>query len=270
MQQISFDLLPNKSEIDLEQFQVIDIRDAIDAEDEKFKVTVNDKDFLAPKSHTSQLQSEKSLEDQIKVFTEEEILADEAIWEVSEDEEDEKQANRIKLNQEYYQDAEKEALEERVMARYMAEHAPGSIFGKKGFNELHLMTKKERRNYELRQLVLRKTVELAIAKAIRPDLIQTQLHQLVSTVYDAGYSSFESDIISQFIDQQGTLAYRERNGIESEFLHMPRKPSSNNIQTLVKEAYKDSSNTMPILFLISHSVNIQHEVQTFHMQNGMG
>ena len=53
MQQISFDLLPNKSEIDLEQFQVIDIRDAIDAEDEKFKVTVNDKDFRASKSRFS-------------------------------------------------------------------------------------------------------------------------------------------------------------------------------------------------------------------------
>jgi hypothetical protein len=43
--QISFDLLPNKDEIDLEQFQVIDIRDAIDVEDEKLKVTVNEKEF---------------------------------------------------------------------------------------------------------------------------------------------------------------------------------------------------------------------------------
>lgn len=90
------------------------------------------------------------MEEQIKVFTEEEILADATIWEVSEDEDDNAQGNRIKLNQEYYQDADRTELEEKVMARYMAEHAPGSIFGKKGFNELHLMTKKERRQYELR------------------------------------------------------------------------------------------------------------------------
>jgi len=45
MSQISFDLLPNKEEINLEQFQVIDIRDAIDVEDDKLKVTVNEKEF---------------------------------------------------------------------------------------------------------------------------------------------------------------------------------------------------------------------------------
>lgn len=38
------------------------------------------------------------------------------------------------------------------------------------------MTGKERKSYNLRQLVLRRTIELAIAKCLRPDLIQSCLH----------------------------------------------------------------------------------------------
>jgi hypothetical protein len=104
-------------------------------------------------------------------YTEAEILNDEALWAISEDEDDDNQGNRIKLNKEFYSTEDATDAEEKVMARFMAEHAPGSIFANKDFNQLHVMTKKERRLYELRQNVLRKTVELAVAKCIRPDLM---------------------------------------------------------------------------------------------------
>lgn len=39
--------------------------------------------------------------------------------------------------------------EEKVMARFMAEHAPGSVWASRGITQ-HVMTKKERKHYELR------------------------------------------------------------------------------------------------------------------------
>ncbi len=44
--------------------------------------------------------------------------------------------------------------EEKQMARYMTERAPGSVLEDKDFKRMHMMTKKERKNYELRQLVI--------------------------------------------------------------------------------------------------------------------
>jgi len=51
-------------------------------------------------------------------------------------------------------------------------------------------------------------VELAVLRCIRPDLIQLSLHKIVGTVYDFNYMSFELDVLAQFIDPDGTLAFR--------------------------------------------------------------
>jgi hypothetical protein len=56
------------------------------------------------------------------------------------------------------------------MARYMAENAPGAI-KKLGPDNHRLMTKMERKTFELRQQVLKRTVEFALARSVRPDLI---------------------------------------------------------------------------------------------------
>ena len=46
-----------------------------------------------------------------------------------------------------------------------------------------------------------------------------------------------------------------------------KKKIENNVQLLIKEAYKESKNTLPILFLVTHSVNVYNELQTFHHKN---
>ena len=47
------------------------------------------------------------------------------------------------------------------------------------------------------------TIELAIARCMRPDLIQSCLHKLVGTIYDFNYASFERDVLAKFIDFDG-------------------------------------------------------------------
>lgn len=37
---------------------------------------------------------------------------------------------------------------------------------------------------------------------------------------------------------------------------------------LIKEAYKESKNTLPIFFLVTHSVNVFNELHSFHLKNG--
>lgn len=92
------------------------------------------------------------------------------------DEDDKFESNKIKRNKEFYNEPSAISEEEKVMARYMVEHAPGSLRIKSDFESMHVMTRQERRSYDLRQLVLRRTVELALAKCLRPDSIQACLH----------------------------------------------------------------------------------------------
>jgi hypothetical protein len=66
--------------------------------------------------------------------------------------------------------------EEKQMVRYMSNTAPGVMRDNRDFALMHQMTKKERRGFEKRQNVLKRTIELAIAKCMRPDLIQACLH----------------------------------------------------------------------------------------------
>lgn len=42
------------------------------------------------------------------------------------------------------------------------------------------------------------------------------------------------------------------------------KKVENNVQLLIKEAYKESKPTMPIFFLVTHSVNVFNELHSFH------
>lgn len=46
-----------------------------------------------------------------------------------------------------------------------------------------------------------------------------------------------------------------------------RKKADNNIQLLIKDAFDESSCVTPILFLISHSVNVLTELSEFHATN---
>jgi len=43
-----------------------------------------------------------------------------------------------------------------------------------------------------------------------------------------------------------------------------KKKADNNIQLLIKDAFDESSCVTPILFLISHSVNVFAELSEFH------
>jgi hypothetical protein len=77
-------------------------------------------------------------------------------------------------------------------------------------------------------------------------------------------------VLLPFIDPAGTLRYRaKKQGITlmsyDETLEMPKKEKiENNIQKLINEAYYESNCSAPILFLISHSVNVLDELTTYH------
>ena len=100
-------------------------------------------------------------------------------------------------------------------------------------------------------------------KCLRPDLINTCLHSLVSTIYDFEYATFEANVLSRFIDPDGTLDMRKQKlkhspeELRSVSFQMPQKHHiENNIQLLINEAYTESTCMIPVLFLISHSVNV--------------
>ena len=121
------------------------------------------------------------------------------------------------------------------MARFMTDMAPGQIRDKQDFALMHSMTKKEKRSYQKRHNVLKRTIELAIAKCMRPDLIQACLHQLVATIYDFNYNTFNTDVLSKFIDHDGTLSLRKTKPGSSEIIAVPKMPPvENNIQMLIE------------------------------------
>lgn len=61
-------------------------------------------------------------------MTEKEVLADESIWMVSDSEqEDDSNYNRKDRNQDFHSTPTLLAEEEKQMARYMVERAPGSV-----------------------------------------------------------------------------------------------------------------------------------------------
>lgn len=101
---------------------------------------------------------------------------------------------------------------------------------------------------------------------MRPDLVKRTLHELVGHLYDFNYDSFEIDILTKFIDQDATMHMRRSRGLSSFFpIKSLRKKVDNNVQLLIKEAFADSKPTLPILFLVTHSVNVYAELQTFHL-----
>jgi hypothetical protein len=113
-------------------------------------------------------------------------------------------------------------------------------------------------------------IELSILKCIRPDLIPSCLHTLVSTIYDFEYANFEGNILAKFIDPAGTLDLRRLKTKFSDTksdhaaIEMPsKKKIENNIQLLIAEAYHESTCMVPVLFLISHSVNVLAELTTY-------
>lgn len=53
-------------------------------------------------------------------------------------------------NKEFYEDKDQMNAEEKEMARFMTEKAPGGIRDTKDFDAMHVMTKKEKRSHTLR------------------------------------------------------------------------------------------------------------------------
>jgi hypothetical protein len=90
--------------------------------------------------------------------------------------------------------------------------------------------------------------------------------------------SFELDVLAQFIDPDGTLAFRRHKMSQpanfgtyggtknnASFYTAPaRKSTENSIQLLIKEAYEESTCTSPIFFLVTHSINVFNELQYFY------
>ena len=113
-------------------------------------------------------------------------------------------------NKAYYEDQEQLVDEEQQMARYLVEKAPGAgtIGAGEQFTDLERRTKTERKQIQTKEFILRAQVELALARCIRPDLIQHALHQIVPIVYEFSYVNFEIDILAKFIDPDGTLGLR--------------------------------------------------------------
>ena len=143
------------------------------------------------------------------------------------------------------------------MARYLVEKAPqDGIAANEKFTDLERNTKAERKHIQTKDFILRAQTELALARCIRPDLVQKALHKIVSTIYDFNYINFEVDILSKFIDPDGTLALRRQRQAASlqtgrqtdskknnaQYFSAPsRKGTENNVQRLIQEAYEESS-----------------------------
>jgi len=96
------------------------------------------------------------------------------------------------------------------MARFLVEQAPSYVgHGKEdNYKDMVRMTRQEKAQLEIREKLLRLQVELCLVRVLRPDLTKKCLHQLVGQIYDFEYNSFEQDVLSKFIDHDGTIALR--------------------------------------------------------------
>lgn len=113
----------------------------------------NEKDKLIQSTNSSALRNtlyKVKQEQKVKadpdapVMSAEQALQDESIWEVSEEEEP-PQSNIVKPHKEYYEEPASLISEEREMARYMCERAPGVIRDRTLFSKMHTLSKKERK-----------------------------------------------------------------------------------------------------------------------------
>lgn len=94
--------------------------------------------------------------------------------------------------------------------------------------------------------------------------------------------SFELDVLAKFIDPDGTLAYRRMHSKMANRSQDPKKNSTarynppkrktveNNIQMLINEAYNESTPVSPIFFLVTHSVNVNAELEQFYNKSTGG
>jgi len=127
---ITFDDLPNSQAIDLDQYNVVDLRDAMGRQDKKIltsSITLVRKLAGGLKLKVAQEKSRKSRQSAERM-TEQEVLADESIWMISESEaEDDSVYNRKERNLDFHSTPSLLAEEEKQMARYMVERAPGSV-----------------------------------------------------------------------------------------------------------------------------------------------
>ena len=132
---------------------MIDLRDAMGRQDKKINtssITLIKKieDSLNKKLLKERTRKSRQITDKM---TEEEILADDDIWAVSESEgEEDSTYNRKDRNPDFHSNPTLLAEEEKQMARYMVERAPGSVRDTHDFSALQKMTKRERKTHALR------------------------------------------------------------------------------------------------------------------------
>ena len=217
-----------------------------------------------------------------KFYTEAEILADEELWRVTDSEEDSEEEEKkagseqaspekklpekqefdedgnplqqqsparrydpYEQNKDYYEDPDALYDEEQQMARYLIEKAPQDGIAKaEQFTDLERNTKAERKHIQTKEFILRAQVELALARCIRPDLVQKALHKIVSTVYDFGYINFDIDILSKFIDPDGTLALRRTRQAASLQTGRAQDGKKNNAQYFSPPSRKSTENNV--------------------------
>jgi len=85
-------------------------------------------------------------------------------------------------------------------------------------------------------------IELAIARCLRPDLIQTVLHKLIGSIYDFNYTGFNSDILSKFIDPDGTLSMRRHKATA-----VVGRANQQNMHNYVPPKKEDAKNNIRLL-----------------------
>jgi hypothetical protein len=101
------------------------------------------------------------------------------------------------------------------MARFLIEQAPSVEGTIQGFSENQRRTKHEQVAHSTKEYILRCQIELAILRCIRPDLVQSCLHKIVTAVVDFKYANFGCDILADYIDEGGTLTMRERKSLST-------------------------------------------------------
>jgi hypothetical protein len=52
--------------------------------------------------------------------------------------------------------------------------------------------------HSTKEEAFKRTVELVMARCLRPDLINLTLHNLLALIYDFNYSSFKTDVLVDY------------------------------------------------------------------------
>jgi hypothetical protein len=93
---------------------------------------------------------------------------------------------------------------------------------------------------------------------------------------DFKYANFGCDILAEYIDPEGTMTLRKTKSLSTsasvnrtkprggpDFLPPKKRSTDNDFSALIKEAYEDSDQFTPIMFFVTHSVDVHAQVKEF-------